>query len=328
MIETSRIARPLTEEEVKSISAHHFPNQTIREITVLKGGLFNNTVRIDYAGYPSVVLRAGPVRRDLLLPFEYNLMEAEAEVDRLCSQHNIPCSRLLAVDTSKKLVNRDYMLVEYIPSVSLSDSSVPQSAKSELYRQTGRYMAMLHSIGGPCFGRVAKVVSGKGFSRWSEAILDELSDIARMLRKENLMEDSLLDDISCLFAGYSPLFDQVQKPRLVHTDLWEGNVLVQEDHGQWNVAAIIDGDRAFFGDPDYDFATPWMMTEDFIAGYGNIPIDTPERSIKRKLYRMLCDLTDAYVWYAEYENRENYLEKKAAVETALAELSRCGKDLK
>ena len=328
MIETSRIARPLTEEEVRTVSARHFPGQTIAGVHVLKGGMFNNTVRIEFTGHPSVVLRAGPVKRGLLLPFEHHLMEAEAEIDRLCAANGIPCSRILAVDTTKTLLDRDYMLVAFIPSVSLSDPSVPQSAKPELYHQTGRYTAMLHSISGPCFGRAAKVVAGEGFSSWSEALLDELSDICFMLRKEYLMEQTVLEKITTLFAGYAPLFDQVTKPMLVHTDLWEGNILVQKDQNYWKVAAIIDGDRAFFGDPDYDFATPWMMTGDFLAGYGKTIPDTPERHTKLLLYRMLCDLTDAYVWYAEYENPDNYLQKKAAVETALSELLCCGKDFK
>ena len=62
MIETSRIARPLTGEEVRLVAERHFPGQKIARFTALKGVLFNNTVRIDFENAGSVVLRAGPVR--------------------------------------------------------------------------------------------------------------------------------------------------------------------------------------------------------------------------------------------------------------------------
>ncbi len=326
MIEGSLIARPLTEAEVQLVSARYFPGNALTKFTVLAGGMFNNTVRLDFSDRTPVVLRAGPVKRELLIPFELHLMEAEAEVDRLCEEAGIPCSHLLAVDSSKTLLDRDFMLVDCLDAVPLSDPSVPPEAKPALYRETGRHMAKLHQIKGPSFGRVWDVSTGHGFQSWFDALMKELSDVSGLLLKYELMEQSLISGIRDLFTENAPLFESVQSPALVHADLWEGNVLAQRKNGAWEIAAIIDGDRAYFGDLDYDFANPWMINEHFLEGYGPAPADTPDRQKKNKLYRLLWDMTDAYVWEIEYHNHENFLHKKEEVEAGFREISLLAKE--
>jgi len=42
------------------------------------------------------------------------------------------------------------------------------------------------------------------------------------------------------------IFDACTEPCLNHGDLWEPNVLVREENGNWEIAAIVDADDAFF----------------------------------------------------------------------------------
>lgn len=319
MIETSRIARPLTGEEVRLVAERHFPGRKILRYVPLKGGLFNNTVRIDLEGADAVILRAGPVRPDLLIPFERHLMAAEAEVDRLCAEAGIPCSEVLALDTEKRLIGRDYMVVRCIDSLPLCDPAVPAGEKSALYRETGQLAARFHRITGPAFGRVYDVTQGNGCESWAGALMREIAGLRACLLSAKLMDSRVLDEIEAVFRENAALF-ALETPRLVHTDFWEGNILVRQTADSWEVAALIDGDRAFFGDPDYDFATPWMITPDFLAGYGPVPADTPARRKKLALYRLHCCLAEAYIWPVEYQNEQAGQEKAAEVADLLREI--------
>ena len=97
-------------------------------------------------------------------------------------------------------------------------------------------------------------------------------------------------------------------PRLAHCDLWDGNILARERDGQYELCAIIDGDRAIFGDVDLDISRIWGENEAFLAGYGEITSDFTEEEIKEKrnVYSVMLNLNDAYVWVVEYDNQGAY----------------------
>ena len=119
----SKLFQVLSDNELFAIMHAVFGNEEIRRAELLEGGLFNTTYRVETSVH-DVVLRMGPVHRELLLPFERNLMEAEAYVDRLCLNYGIPASRVLCCDTSRRVVDRDYMVVEYIDSIPMLDPAI------------------------------------------------------------------------------------------------------------------------------------------------------------------------------------------------------------
>ncbi len=178
---------------------------------ILTGGLFNTTYLLDICQKPGdisgeisekedaegdsterVVLRLGPVNRHLLMPFEHRLMEAETEVYALCETNEIPASQVLAVDTSKKLIDRDFMFVRYIPARPLSELSLEPDAMAAVCREIGEATAKFHTIRAPRFGRIVDVREGKGFDSWSEALNHELMEWNKwvfrhpFLRKRNM----------------------------------------------------------------------------------------------------------------------------------------------
>ena len=112
------------------------------------------------------------------------------------------------------------------------------------------------------------------------------------------------------------MLDAVTVPHLVHGDLWYGNILVDKDH---NLAAIIDGDRAFFGDPDFEMATGWMISDSFLEGYGR-GLDMSQDAVeRRRLYKLLLNLEDCYILFGEYSNPEAGAELKQRILEEIAQ---------
>ena len=93
---------------------------------------------------------------------------------------------------------------------------------------------------------------------------------------------------------------------MVHTDLWEGNVLVSNNNRKWEVAAIIDVDRAIFGDKDMEFNSPWILNDDFLSGYNCRLNNSPASIFRRNAYELLGSFMYAYVWLVQYNNVERY----------------------
>ena len=71
--------------------------------------------------------------------------------------------------------------------------------------------------------------------------------------------------------------------------------------------AIIDGDRAVFGDPEFEFASSWTQNPSLLKGYGvQQKKTTQNQKIRKELYELFYMLMECYVGFAEYNNKEMY----------------------
>ena len=299
---SSSVYRDVTEKELREIIEGSL-NTDVASWEHLTGGMFNTTYLVDTADCGKVVLRVGPVNRHLLMPFENDLMESEKEVYRLCRARKIPVSEVLACDTSKTLLDRDFMIVRHIPSTAMSKCSdgLSEEDRVRIYRDIGTAVGGLHRLTGKRFGRVAEVTRGGGFDCWSACMLAELERWESVAVPTGLYTEVEHEDFRAVMKAAAPVLDEVKTPHLAHCDLWFGNILVS-DNGRPEFAAIIDADRSMWGDEQIDFSSMgWMNNSPaFWEGYGK-PLRADRNSeIRRTVYIMMWALFDSYVWLNEY----------------------------
>lgn len=306
---------------------------SVLQAKLLTGGLFNTTYLVDTADCGRVVLRVGPINTHLLLPFERTLMEAECHVYTLLQERQIPASEVLALDVSRKVIDRDFMIVRYIPSKAMSEIKLDEADWERICRDIGRATAQMHQITDSAFGRAADVKNGRGFSKWSDCLLHELAQWESVARPVGLLDGESADipggqpDVGCCADIYdyirklvqkaAPALDEITVPHLVHTDFWTGNILISEQSDRPEFAAIIDADKAIWGDSELEFANiGWARREPaFWEGYGKNPVKTEAAQTRRSVYRMIWNLLDYYIFTAELTAPEDAEEiKKAALE--------------
>lgn len=310
----SSLFKEISSEEMSRIFSDHLGEKEIHSMKLLEGGMFNTTYHVTYGtGKKQAVLRLGPVNRHLLMGFEEHLMEAEAYVCGICRGLCIPCSEILAYDVSKRIIDRDLMIVKYIPSVVMLKAGLGQSEKEGLYKTMGGYLSKLHQTKGKCFGFVSRIRAGLCFDAWSEALYYEVNDILHRLEMREAFTKSEAAAVRQLYRNNQGLLDEIRVPYLLHTDLWEGNVLLDEKTHE--IAAIIDGDRAVFGDIDFEFSSPWTQNRMLLEGYGmkKEAFMEHDRQKRRQLYLLFYALIETYVGYAEYHNQEQYQGNKRMI---------------
>ena len=309
----SRLFRELTRGELAAAVRRHFGavDFTAR---LMDGGLFNTTYLLSLSDGRRYVLRSGPVNRQLLLPFELRLFLSETAVYRLCHERGIPVPvvtvSVLPDDRAddNSLDCRGYMITEYIDSLPMTSELISPDEKSVLRRELGEITARFNSIEGARFGRVCDVLGasgaggGSGFARWSDWLESEFSEVCNAIRPYEVFSETELDCVLNLPEKYRGLLDEVTTPRLVHADLWEGNVLVTPD--KKHIAAIIDADRALFGDVGFELAGGWNDTPEFYSGWGEPPSGI-DYETRRLIYLALYRLIDTYVYFAEYADPES-----------------------
>lgn len=318
----SRISKPLCfneiERVVKCVFSEHTTVHSIRELT---GGLFNTTYCIEtIRPKKRLVLRVAPWRQELLFRFERQMMSAEAYVYDLLKQNGIPAPTVVKYDDTHTILQRNYIITEYIDSIPLSSPSFPVENRSKILYDLGVYMQKMHSIESNLFGWPNSTYPGSGFCSWKDFILEFAQEIFERVREYDVFEVQESHDFIKWFQSNSCLFDMPDTPRLLHNDLWESNILVRESCGDWEIAAIIDADRAIYGDREYELATSSLVTNDFTRGYGRDLDTTEEAKVRQKSYTLLLGIFNTYVFRVQIEHSGTFEYYKAKSLRALKDL--------
>ncbi len=301
MEQVSRLYEQLTGEQLDRIVKTVFATDRYRA-RLIEGGLFNTTYELEvYAA--RYILRIGPVNRHLLLPYEHHLMAAENFAYTQMKQAGIPTSDVLYCDTDRLLIDRDFMVVRAAKGQMLSKLGLSPEEKAQVYRDLGAYMKQLHQIREPMFGRLSQVLQGKGCFCWYDALWAMYIEWKSVAVRSEHFAAHEYELFEAVLRKYKDLLNEIREPFLTHCDLWENNVLAVRENGRVSITAIIDIDRAVCGDAMFEFGYDFMTTEDFKAGYG-APAEDADSKKRKAIYRMLCSLNDALIWYTEYERND------------------------
>ncbi|WP_189153116.1 aminoglycoside phosphotransferase family protein [Lentzea pudingi] len=219
----------------------------LTEVTTcpLGGGTYNSVFRVS-AREGEFVLKIAPDAPPGLT-YERHLMRTEAMFCRLGSAVAPVPEVVYADDTA--------LLATCLPGEPLfgrSDVDRPQ-----VRRELGAAVRAVHGITGPGFGYPQLGLH----ETWTGAFFG-MFDAVRA-DAERFGVDLPTTDLT----RHAKAFDEVERPALVHFDLWDGNVLAGT-----GLTGLVDGERAFWGDPVAEFVSLALFGEieddpDFLDSY-------------------------------------------------------------
>lgn len=163
--------------------------------------------------------------------------------------HLIP--PLLFVDFTHQIIGRDYMFQAYCAGEQweLIADELDEEDELALWRQCGAIVRRLHDTVGDHFGWPAP---GPRYESWAETVMARLDQILAELERYELSTDSMRK--VCDYLQRTPeLFAEVQRPCLLHGDLWRFNLLVDRQLSPPQIVGVLDADRAWWGDPLADW---------------------------------------------------------------------------
>jgi aminoglycoside phosphotransferase (APT) family kinase protein len=234
---------------------------------LLTGGTFNAVHLVSLADGTRLVVKIPPAAGTPLLRYErQGILATEALYYQLAGEcRDVTVPDVVAVDTADAAGG--YLVMTECPGTPWPQLAPPPAGaeRDELRAALGGQVARLHTITGPGFGYPSEPV-GPLRETWRAAFFDMVNAVLADAETFAVTLPRPIDDILEWFNDRAVVLDEVTTPALVHFDLWDGNILVESGPAGHRIGALIDAERAFWGDPLAEFVS--------LALYGDIERDT------------------------------------------------------
>ena len=299
------------------VSACFGSHATISSFSELVDGYFNAAYKLMLADGLACVLKVAPPAGVGVLRYERDLMRAEVAALRLARAHTeMPAPAVLVDDDSGAIIGNHYFIMDFVPGIPYNKLKKDISAgdRHHIEYTTGRLLRQLNAIDAPCFGYLAHPDHEGNtwptvFGRMLDGVLADGAD-----RQVDLPLP--YPDLAHGLARHYDALDEVASPRLVHWDLWDGNILVDGD--PMRVAGIIDFERSLWGDPLMEVNFGGLaVSPAFLEGYGLPMLQTEAQRRRKALYNVylyLIMVIECYYRHYESDHQEKWARPRLEAE--------------
>ena len=251
----------------------------------LGSGLFNSTYLVSLDDGEQVILRVSPHAQAGAFTHEQHLLRREQALEPHFGviAHLVPCT--LAADFSRQLLDRDFVIQTFLPGEIWDEvkEELLETDHLALWQQLAGIAKQIHAVTGADFG----FPDGQpGFVRWSTAVAHITHIMRTDLATMQLDLPATQTFADRLEAGQA-LLDTVDKPHLLHGDLWPKNVLIDRSQSPPQIVGLLDAERGIWGDPLAEWIFYYFDVPDaFWDVYGRPPTD-PATQFRQLAYRGL-----------------------------------------
>jgi len=292
----------LADEQIQRIVTQAF-GERMKACEELSDGWANTAYSIVLRDGRRSVLKVAPAKDKRIMRCERNNMRTEVEaLGRISGLEGLPVPRVHAYDAGCELVPAEYFLMDYMPGTPYNKLKEAMAAadRAGIERELGEYTRRIHSIQNDRYGYFH--AANGGTSAWRDTFQGLIADVLADGVDIGMELPVSYAEIETAVERHMDAMDDVAAARLVHWDLWDGNVFVENGA----ITGIVDFERALWADPliEYYFGR-FASSAAFREGYGWEPAtESDER--RRTLYDFYLDLIMAIECaYRRYSNQDH-----------------------
>lgn len=281
-----------------------FPDKDIEKIEELTDGCFNVAYCIISTDGSEAILKVAPSKDSIIMTHEINIMFSEVDsMRKVAKATSVPVADIIFYDNSHATCDSDYFFMKKLKGKSfyLCMESMTKEQKDQVFYQIGVYNAMINGIKGSKFGYYCQ--PDKQGSNWFCVFKDMIKDTYYDADRKDIDIKVPRDKLLSMLDMDRNIFEQVKEPKLVHWDIWAGNVFIDEG----KVTGLIDFERCLWADElmEVGFRT-FGYEKAFFDGYGISSLE--KEQLKRAewydIYMFLISCLECD--YRLYDNRWSY----------------------
>ena len=257
----------------------------------LAGGTFATTYRVTLEDGRRVVVKTAAADPGALLSHEHDLIRTEAEVYALAAgRPALRMPALLHTDFTRTVLPGDVVVAAHLDGVPWTEAGFgaadedPRAARAQA--DLGAVVAGLGALTGERFGypRSPALQAATWRAAFTAMVTALLADAERAG-----VPDVPAARVRAALDAHGAALDEVTVPRLVHTDLWPGNLFVDPATGA--LLGVIDPERALWGDPLLDLVGADPVGDGVPAAVaGDLDVTSPGAAARLLLARMWLGL--------------------------------------
>lgn len=249
-------------------------------------GKFNESHFIGLDDGRDVVLRIAPPEDAGFLFYERGMMRQEPALHRIIREKTaIPVAEVLIYDDTRKLIDRDFLVMERLPGRAMSETVLSRSATDRAFEETGRRLRELHEeCRAEKYGYLGEHRPMEPADTWVEAFGMMWSLLVEDIRACGAYDADEARAVREVLTPRLKLFDRDVPSSLLHMDIWAQNILVDSSG---HVTGLVDWDRALWGDVEIEFAVLdycGVSTHAFWRGYGKERDTSPAAQLRGVFY--------------------------------------------
>jgi fructosamine-3-kinase len=225
-----------TDEAERVLAAWSGGPTTCSRVIPLKGGLVNSVFRLEFDRSPfRAVVKLHGTDGD-------SFAEEATALDYLAAETSCPVPRVLLHDGSGRVVPHAFLLLENVAGVCLQGLELEPAERAAIDVELAGVLSELHRHHGERWGRPG---SGHGASSWSDVVTSRLAEVraADGLAVRLTPETLAVVDEAIALAG--PALADAGQPTLVHGDVWDGNLMVEQENGRRRISGLLDPNLQF-----------------------------------------------------------------------------------
>ncbi|WP_329274953.1 phosphotransferase family protein [Streptomyces sp. NBC_00691] len=268
--------------------------------TALSGGLHNSARLLELSDGRHLVLKTAPPAGTPALTHERGLLGTEALFHRLAARAGARVPAVLHHEPAGPRTPAEWLLLSYVDGTTwdAARDRLTPADRAALRRRLGENLARIAGVTGQAYG-YPQPGAGLSAPDWPTAFAAMLHAVLADADRFDVALPAPAGFLARLPARFGHRLAEVRRPALVHFDAWEGNVvLARTETGPWRLSGLIDGERAFFGDPLAELVglDPLGAAEDdadLMAGYGSVvpaPALGTGARVRLALYRVYLAL--------------------------------------